>query len=406
MSPAARRSGASGRPVVAVLTGHWGSKTEEGWLTRQVAGALACVADVHVICPEGRRASTSQDGVFTLHRLGTPLERTAELRRDLIVEALAAAGPTDRATVPAGVGKALDDGLIEPWRGASEVLSQLSPDLAVAVGQRNLGALAAIDDRAPELPVVLLALALPGTVGASPHFDRMIDRARQVLAVTETERQEIVDRHGRPESVHRIGAPLTANASVLAEPNTWVGDTGYVFIHTGVASDDDHVEAELSRIVRLRFDDRPVGVAHTDGFFVWHEGRRQRGWAIERSSDLARLMAWARVTVDLHPGRLFARTCVESLLYGTAIVVPADSRAREYAQRGRGGLWFGDAAELTWCVESLLETSAGDVLGAQGQAYAEYEFGSTDRFIDRVTGLCGLTATIDESPADRLPTPA
>ncbi len=406
MNPPRDRNGAVEQPVVAVLTGHWGSRTEEGWLTRQVAGALACVADVHVICPEGRRAGTSQDGVFTLHRLGTPLDRTAELRRDLVVEALAATGPTDDTSVPPGMEGAFDDGLFEPWQGASDVLSRLSPDLAVVVGHRNLGALAAVDAHRSDLPVVLLALALPGTVGASPHFDRMIDRADQVLAVTEAERLEIVERYGRPESVHRIGAPLAANASVLAEPNTWVGDTDYVFIHTGVASDDDHIEAELSRIVRMRFDQRPVGVAHTDGFFVWHEGRQQRGWPVERSSDLARLMAWARVTVDLHPGKLFARTCAESLLYGTAIVVPADSRAREYAQRGRGGLWFEDLAELTWCVESLLETSAGDILGAQGQAYTEYEFGSTDRFIERVTRVCGLSTANPDSAVDRLPAPA
>jgi hypothetical protein len=72
-------------------------------------------------------------------------------------------------------------------------------------------------------------------------------------------------------------------------------------------------------------------------------------------------------------------------------VVPADSRAREHAQRGRGGLWFENPAELAWCVESLLESPTHDTLSAQGRSYAEQEYGSTDRFVDRVTEACGLT---------------
>jgi hypothetical protein len=379
------------RPVIAVLTPHWGARTEEGWVTRQVAGALACVGDVHVVCPDGRAAGTTQDGVFTMHWLGSPIDPAHETRRDLIVEALRASGSATDDPVSASVGAELDRGMIEPWRGATDVLAGLHPDVAVVAGHRSVGAVAAVDATDAGMPMVLLALGLPGAIGTPSHFDPVVARAGQVLTVTEDERGDVVRHFGRADSVHRIGAPLAANSSVLTEPNTWVGDTGYVFVNTGVASDDDVGEAELSRLVRMRFDDRPVGVSYTDGFMVWHEGRYQRAWAVERSSDLARLMAWARVTVDLHPGPLFARNCVDSLLYGTAVVVPHDSRAREYAQLGGGGLWFADAAELTWCVESLLETSAGDVLGAQGRAYVEAEFGSTTGFIDRVAGACGLS---------------
>ena len=95
-------------------------------------------------------------------------------------------------------------------------------------------------------------------------------------------------------------------------------------------------------------------------------------------------MAWATVTVDLHPGPLFGRRCVESLLFGTPIVVPGDTIAREHAERGGGGLWFADAAELLWCVEALEDPGIRRTFAAQGHAYAEEEYGSTDRFIDRV----------------------
>ena len=108
-------------------------------------------------------------------------------------------------------------------------------------------------------------------------------------------------------------------------------------------------------------------------------------------------MAWARVTVDLRPGPLFARRCVTSLLFGTPIVVPAGRRAREHAERGRGGLWSSNASELVWGVEALLDPPTRAAASAQGLAYAEEEYGSTDRFIDRVVAACGMGST-DRDP--------
>jgi hypothetical protein len=386
--PDADRSRA--RPVVALLAAHWESRSEEGWITRQVAGALACGAEVHVVTPDGTASRISTDGVFTVHRLGTPVGRRAEIRRDLLVQALSetGSGPTD--PLPPGMPELLDRDLIDRWTRATDVLEGLRPDLVVVAGHENVGALAACDRFDTGVPAVLLALGSDPDSLSFPHFAPLFDRAHTVLAVTETERQLIGAHHGGSDKVHRIGAPLAANASSLSEPNPWVGPTEYLFVLTGTDSNSEHEATELSRLLRLRFPERPVGIAHDDGFFVWHEGRLNRGWPIERSSDLARLMAWARVTVDLHPGRLFARRCVESLLYGTPIVVASDSRAREHAHRGRGGLWFDNPAELTWCVESLLEDAAHDSFSAQGRAYAEDEYGSTDGFIERVTGACGL----------------
>jgi hypothetical protein len=225
---------------------------------------------------------------------------------------------------------------------------------------------------------------------AFPHFDRLFDRAGSVLAVTHTERVGLVEAHGDSERIHRIGAPMAANPNVLTEPDALLGSGDYILVVTDVGMKDDHQDAELSRLVQMRFGDHSVGICYNDGFCAWDHGRLTKGWPIERSSDLARLMAWARVTVDLRPGRLFARRSIESLLYGTPIVVPHDSRAREHAERGRGGLWFANPAELTWCIEGLLDPAAGHTLGAQGRSYAEAEYGSTDRFIDRVLEACGL----------------
>jgi hypothetical protein len=386
------------RPRVAVLVAHWEAKTEEGWITRQVAGALACIADVHVITPEGKIAGRAVDGTFTLHRLATPIDRSAELRRDLLITGLAETGSAPDVTLLSELAELIDDGLIDPWRGAGEVLAAVRPDVVVVAGHQNVGALDAVDRCLPGAQISLVALVSDIHSLAFPHFNRLFDRAHSILAVTESERSSIIEHHGSAERVIRIGAPLAANPSSRSEPNTWVGATDYILVVTGAGSEEEHEETELSRLLRLRFPDNPVGIAHRDSFCAWHQGRLNQGWAIERSSDMARLMAWARVTVDLRPGRLFARRCVESLLYGTPIVVPHDSRAREHAERGRGGLWFKGPAELIWCVEALLEPSTHDTFSAQGRSYAEEEYGSTDRFIERVVNACGL-------PDIAIPTP-
>ncbi len=395
----------SSRPRLALLATHWESSSEEGWIARQVAGALAGVADVHVVTPDGTTPSTSVDGVFTLHRLATPLDASTERRRDLLVEGIAQTGGGSRPPVSPDVAALLDQGMLAPWEGALQVLSDVRPDRVVIAGHGNVGALAAVDrfdrgrgaDRDGDVGVTLLALGSDLQSLGFPHFDPLFARADSVLAVTETERAAIVATHGRPEHVRRIGAPMAANPSALSEPNTWVGDTEYVLVLTGVDEGDDHEENELARLVRMRFPDRPVGIAHTDAFVAWHNGQATRGWPIERSSDLDRLMAWARVTVDLRPGRFFARRCVTSLLFGTPIVVPAASRAREHAERGRGGLWASNASELVWSIEALLDPPTRASCRAQGLAYAEEEYGSTDRFIDRVVTACGMGST-DRAP--------
>ena len=157
-------------------------------------------------------------------------------------------------------------------------------------------------------------------------------------------------------------------------------------------------EHELARLLRFTFTDRPVGVAHPDAFCVWLNGQVSEGWPIERSSDLARLFAFARVTVDFRPGELFARRQIESLLYGAPIVVPHDRRAVEHARLSGAGLWFEGPGDLVTGVEALLDPTIHDTFAERGRAYAEERYGSTARFIDRVLAACGLAPAVPHAP--------
>ncbi len=385
-------------PTVAVLAPQWETSSEAGWITRQVAGALACLGTVHVLIPGNGAASVRTDGVFTVHRLAGLLRPQALAERNLVADALAAG---DRAREEQDAhGRPvqpettlLDRGITEAWRPASGVLKDLTPDLIVLVDHRNLGALAAVQHHSATVPVALLALDDGRGHLDLTEFAPVLDRADAVLAITEAERLRLeaaLAARGMSIPVNRIGAPMVANSSARSEPNTWVGDSDYLFVLTDTSSEDTSMQTELARLLTLRFCDRPVGIAHTDGFFAWHEGRVNDGWAIERSSDRARLMAWARVTIDLRHASLFGRDVIESLLFGTPVVVPCDSQARQHAHLGGGGLWFEGPADLTWAAEALLDPALSEQLSRQGKAYAEEQFGSTDRFIDRVISACQL----------------
>jgi hypothetical protein len=391
------------RPTVAVLAPHWGRTDEGGWITRQVTGALAYVADVHVVTPAGPTAGSAVDGVVTVHSLATPLDPVAELRRDLLLDAFEATSTADAVVAGPDVAELLDAGLVAPWAGAAAVLDRLAPDLAVVVGHRSIGALHTLRAAAVGLPYVLLTLAPADEDAGCVHFDPLVDGAVAVLTVTESERDAIVARHGRAAAVHRIGAPLAVNPSARTEPNPWVGDSGYVLVLTGATRADEKAggfeeEHELSRLIRFRFPDRPVGVSHPDAFCVWQRGQVSEGWPIERSSDLARLLAFARVTVDFRPGELFARRDVESLLYGAPIIVPHDRRAVEHARLGGAGLWFEGPGDLVTGVEALLDPTIHDTFAERGRAYAADRYGSTDRFVRRVLAACGMEPAGADAP--------
>ena len=345
-------------PPVVVLTDCWESTTEPGWITRQVAGALACVADVHVMTVDDAHTGTTTDSVFTVHRTNRRLAT-----RD-IEEVV---GKRPAAVLLAG----------RQWLGLADLVDRIG-----------------VND---EVPISVLALAAEWDDQDPNTGVPALDRAGSILVVTDDGREALADFPGGHGPVHVIDAPLAANPSAGSEPDPLVGYAAYVVVHTDVDERAADPAVELAQLVRITFPDRVVAVLHTDACCVWRRGRVDRTEPIHRPSDIARLTAWARVTVDLRPGRLFARRCLESLLFGTPIVVPFDSRARGHAERSGGGLWFTSPTELIWCIEAMFDPAIREALSDQGRIFAERRFGSTDGFIERVLRASGLAPTALET---------
>jgi len=240
------------------------------------------------------------------------------------------------------------------------------------------------------VPVTLLPLCSDLPSAMYSHFAPLFDRAAVVLTVTESERQVVSDSYPSKDVV-AVGPPLAANPSVWREPNPYLGENDYLVVLTDAPLASTAYTSNLARLVRLAFPYQRVAIVATDAFDVWLRGNVVRSAPITRGSDLLRLMAWARTTIDLAPGSLVARRCVESLLYATPILVPEGSKAHEHARLGCGGLWFETSDELVRCVDAVLDSNTAEELGKQGQGYAESKYGSTQSFIRQVSSVVEAT---------------
>jgi hypothetical protein len=73
---------------------------------------------------------------------------------------------------------------------------------------------------------------------------------------------------------------------------------------------------------------------------------------------------------------------------GVPTIVPSRSRAREYSEKGNGGLWFCNAGEMLWALDAALDPEIGPALGRQGRAYVAAQHGSSERFAELLALAC------------------
>jgi hypothetical protein len=139
------------------------------------------------------------------------------------------------------------------------------------------------------------------------------------------------------------------------------------------------------------FHDAEVVVV-SDAIASSWRGRALRGRVtVDTQMDLWRLLAHANVCVDLEPGPLLARECVEALRFGTPIVVPHGSGPAAAHARAGGGFTFGDAEELIEAVGKMRGGSERAEVAARGRAYADAAFGNPAHLIDDVRALLART---------------
>ncbi len=127
------------------------------------------------------------------------------------------------------------------------------------------------------------------------------------------------------------------------------------------------------------FDDDDVVVVEDAAAWAW-KGSALRGMVpVDTRMDLWRLVAHANVCVDLAPGRQIARECVESLRFGTPIVVPAGAGPAVAHAAAGGGASFGDPGELVSAVAHLRDPANRSIASEAGRRYADTHYGDPAR---------------------------
>jgi glycosyltransferase involved in cell wall biosynthesis len=239
----------------------------------------------------------------------------------------------------------------------------------------------------PDVPRPTMALVHAGDWGARALLDRFAPDAA-VLEVDAT--------------VRRVGLHVAVNPLAAERRHNGIGFTGYLLILTDRDAGGPGEAAPgrprgerptpLAAWVTARFPRLDVVVVENAMAWVWR-ARSLRGLVgVDTRTDLWRLMAHARMVVDLRPGPLVARECVEAQRFGTPVIVPAGTPAADLAAAG-GGLWFRDVAELLGCVAAFGDDAVRDTLGAQGRAVADERYGDPDRFVDRMAAAIETVAS-------------
>jgi hypothetical protein len=335
-------SDAAADRATVILSRWWRRhESELSFVTRAVAGAASRTSAVVVVVPSPAGAP-EPDGAFDLFAAG--------------------AGP---------------DG---SWPEAATAAwpDQLPPDATLVVDQPVRAALTLLERYAPGRPVHSIS-PLEGQVGP----DAMVP-----LRFTGSPG----DQAGQPDFI-RLHVPI--NPLAATHRHNGLGFTDYLLVlsdRTGATAPAP--PTAMVAWLTARFPDRDVVVVEDAVASVWR-GRVLRGTvSVYTRLDLWRLMAHARVTVDLAPGSIVARECVESLRFGTPILVPAGSAAGPHATAG-GGLTFAGATDLLEGVRHLLDDAARATVAERGRRYADAHYGDRDAFVQSVALALGRAVASD-----------
>lgn len=196
----------------------------------------------------------------------------------------------------------------------------------------------------------------------------------------------LVDLNPHSLSKHNfVGVHLPINPIAKSQRHLGIGFNDYILVLTDrdSTSTKESVLPESVLWLTARFPRENILLVE-DGIATVVRGRSIRGTvAIATRTDLWRFMANAKATIDLKPGTLLARECIESLQYGTPIIVPDKTTAALFAKAG-GGLWFSNLDHFLCCIEIINQPKIRNILGSQGCDLVKLRYASSENFVDRV----------------------
>jgi len=407
------------RPRVVIVADSWGSDWgERAAATRLVAGALALRASVSVVSiedcsdPRAHQPPLRYDGVFPVYSISAPSDRGDSVgahgrRDDLLRSDLLRASFTRQPgrILPELAAQSLLEQASLPSSDAILKIESLEPDVVVLAGPATFWMGTALTTGTNRPRVVLLPLCGDDAVLSSSAFRAALTPVDAIGAFSGSEFDRIARLlDGEAISLlHRLEIALPVNRLAAGAGMAGLRPFGrYVLVISGF--DDDWSSGRCPPHEYLRHFLGHVSIAEVrrPGWVVTAvEGARfDIPWAATRM-NLWRLMAGAAVTVDVRSPGPIGREAIESLCFGTPVVVPDDSVSAEHAKQSNGGLWYRNAGEMVDCVRALLDDEplrAG--LGANGAQWAEQRHGDTESLVE--AAICLALGTPAELSTSRL----
>jgi hypothetical protein len=195
-----------------------------------------------------------------------------------------------------------------------------------------------------------------------------------------------------------IGLHVAVNPLAAERPHNALGFTDYLLLLTdrggNVPRADDDVTVG-ARWLAAAFPRHHLVVLESGTATVWRCRALRGVVTVDSRTDLWRLMAHSRAVVDLRPGPLVARECVEALRFGTPVIVPSGGAAARLAAAG-GGLSFEDMDGLLGCVDVVDDAARRAGLCASGREQADARYGDADAFVARVgAAMAAVTESAD-----------
>jgi Glycosyl transferases group 1 len=396
------------RPHVVIVTEAWGSNSGERLTaTRLIAGAVALRAQVSIVSiddrsePRARQPRLRHDGVFPVYSVAAPpgLGRLGGVpsgdqvdRKDLgsdLIRASLSRQPGDVLPEPAAQGLITRYGL--PSSDALKTAVDLRPDVVVLAGPATFWMAIALPAGAARPRVVLLPLCGDDAILSSLAFRPFADHSDAIGALSGVEARRIAEQLPAEVAslIHRVRVALPINPLALAAHMAGVQSFGtYVLLISGFSDDPANGRCPPHDYLREVFGDIAIAEVRRGGWLVTGAGRRfDVTWAPTRV-NMWRLMARAALTVDLRSQGPVGRETIESLLFGTPVVVPEGSVSAEHAAESNGGLWYRNRGEMVDCVRTLLEDEELRLhLAHNGQSWAQQHHGDTESFVGSVIRL-------------------
>ncbi len=174
-----------------------------------------------------------------------------------------------------------------------------------------------------------------------------------------------------------LGVYVPINPLAAEHRHHGFGFTGYHLVLSGRSEPHDAPPAEVAGLSAAFPDDDVVVVEHAVAS-AWRAGTLRGQVPVDTRMDLWRLVAHANHCIDLAPGPIVARECVEAVRFGTPVVVPADSGPAESLADACGGYAYGGTSELIDAARSLKDGATRAAASQQGVRFADRHYGDPE----------------------------